>query len=857
VSTKPPILGNPLPPQVPLFKSTQYFANVLELADLIAALIYEQLPSKSFTLRSGDTIGTVTGFSELSIATFWDHQYQDLLTNPDAKLSLFWQTIYDYVNGSVHDSNTTAQALLLIHLYLDKVVQDANGDTKYPVIYQLQLAITAGYLPKGSPLRSDLTFDQLISLLNFLHSFSQTLDTVLDFKIPKLSYEVPLDDKPTGWKLDVEAAIELQLPATSDKFLTWLIQDKGFSLYLHLDSIAVTDPDGLALISYDKTKDKNDRFVFGADQGVVFKGVKITLDISGELAKADKQPMAPYHKLRQAYFTERDHDNLVDIALTIDSVKLNLTDPVLSAVFSVLDWAYTAVAKETLEDAIQNGFEAMHDFGAIGETIKDSVFTPLLPGAIALETHDLYRPFVKEHSTFSYDKLFIGSSGRGINIRNNPPEPGTTDNGNGGIHYPPTDGVPDPPLYGHADPIPDSGGTAPRSPFDDLILTEPRRSELKSKLDTMTGLVPEQEAAARLWLDGFPPRSMAWLQDEDVDSKAGTVYGKPASPKTIASLGRLLNGNGNHQTSFVFSSASAVRPAAGTMLATAAAPLQGSMAPPDLHPVPAPTPVSYAAESTLASSKGSKIDPFWAGISINAVAIQNIYLMLNDSDAFVRSGAVKDLGPDVPFKIASKTSPSISIDLSGKEDHRPVATIKGLVVKLGDQAQATYQLECTSPLEVVKFDPKCLPDDTLSTIAFNRSCIEGMADSQFTDQAYLDLLYRYFCCLQFVSDEAVVTTSTLTDGKPIHQPPPQNDPGKKPGPPDPTGGRPDPPVIPPVLPTDDSVLLLEALKSTLSQVPAIPVAFDPYYGQATKLQDFEAKDGWLNIYETYQGFTQS
>ena len=33
MSTLPPGQLNPFPPQVPLFKSTQYFANVLELAD--------------------------------------------------------------------------------------------------------------------------------------------------------------------------------------------------------------------------------------------------------------------------------------------------------------------------------------------------------------------------------------------------------------------------------------------------------------------------------------------------------------------------------------------------------------------------------------------------------------------------------------------------------------------------------------------------------------------------------------------------------------------------------------------------------------------------------------------------------
>jgi hypothetical protein len=292
-------------------------------------------------------------------------------------------------------------------------VQDANGDTTFSVFLQLQLNILGDYLPENSALRPLLTFDDLLSILNFLYSFRTTLAEVLFYKIPKLTFEFPLDDKPTGWKLDVDAAIEIQLPATSDKFLTWLVQDKGFSLYLHFDSIAVADPNGLALITENNKQNKS-RFVFGADQGVVFKGVKIALNMSGELAKADKQPMAPYHQLRQAYFTERDHDNLVDIDLSIDSVSMNLSDPVLSAVFSVLDWAYTAVAKQTLEDAIRDGFEGMHDFGDIAKTINDAVFTPLLSGATALEKHDLFKPFARDHSTFSYDRLYIGSSGRGF-----------------------------------------------------------------------------------------------------------------------------------------------------------------------------------------------------------------------------------------------------------------------------------------------------------------------------------------------------------------------------------------------------------------------------------------------------------
>jgi len=154
-------------------------------------------------------------------------------------------------------------------------------------------------------------------------------------------------------------------------------------------------------------------------------------------------------------------------------------------------------------------------------------------------------------------------------------------------------------------------------------------------------------------------------------------------------------------------------------------------------------------------------------------------------------------------------------------------------------------------MQIIKPDPGCLPDDSLSTIAFNRSCIEDLTEGKFTDQAYLDLLYRYFYCLQFVSDDAVVTQSTLTHGTPIHQPPPKDDSGTKPGPgsPDPKGNLPDPPV----LHLDDSGLLTNAIRSTLSQVFAIPVVFDPYYAQNPTLQSFEASGGWLNIYETYQG----
>ena len=713
-----------VPAQMPLFKSTQYFTNVLELGGVIVALIYEQLPSQSFKLRSGQYIKSLTGLSELSIATAWSKQY--VFAGPGVKLSLFWQTLYDYIQARTHNELKTAGALQLIENYLDNpppkpgsppkpgwrpgVLQDAQGDTNYPVFYQLQLRLTEDYLSDDphqtddSNLRDYLSFDELISVLNFMHSFSGTLADALNYQIPELSFSYPLG---LGWDLDIDAVVDIQLPSKPEKFLTWAVQDRGVSLYLHFDSITLDDASGLAVVNDES------RHPFGGSFGdVIFSGVVIELNINGELADEDKESVAPYHSLRQAYFTQRDHQNIVDIRLRADQVKLGLNHTILTALFSVVGWVVDTatkfdISKQALEDAIHDGFESLRDFGDIGNQIDKALFTPVLPGATALKTHDLYKPFVNKHSAFSYNHLHIEGSGRGIHILNKFEAP-DLDSDDGGIHLPPTDGLPDPPIYDHADPLPGSAATV-RSPFDFLIPAAARRASMKTQLDAMSNLLPDQEAAARLWLDGFSPKSMCWLQNRSIDRKTGTVYGKPASAKTIASLDRLTAGSATHTNAFVFSSGNTVRPAAGSMLALAAAPFKDNL--PDPTPTPLPPPILYAAESTLASSKGSVIDPFWAGISLNAIAMQKICDVLNEANIFVESGTVKDLGTDLPYQIEPKAIPSIQIDLTGEKDHRPIAKITHLVVRLGAPVQATYLLEFSCPMQVVKPDPGCLPDD--------------------------------------------------------------------------------------------------------------------------------------------------
>jgi len=75
-----------------------------------------------------------------------------------------------------------------------------------------------------------------------------------------------------------------------------------------------------------------------------------------------------------------------------------------------------------------------------------------------------------------------------------------------------------------------------------------------------------------------------------------------------------------------------------------------------------------------------------------------------------------------------------------------------------------------------------------------------------------------------------VTSFKLTDGKAIH--------GGK------AGDQ-----------ADDSSLILQAVQSALSLAVPIPFAFDPYFQMKTTLQDYEAKDGWLNVYESYEGMS--
>lgn len=342
------------------------------------------------------------------------------------------------------------------------------------------------------------------------------------------------------------------------------------------------DATGLALINPHENNDGQERFPFGGSVGdLTLTDVVVNVSVRGELTKAAELPISPYHRYRQAFFTQRStapcepSENLFGFGLSVGSVDLNLNPTALAALFHILVAEPDAVG--IVEDAIEDGLEGLDDFGSVGDAIAGAL-TPFLPDAAALQTHDLFKPFTDEHVLFTYDRLRIEGEGQGIHILNHAPEPVDSDPPGGGTHVPdpPTDF--DPPILDQADPIPFGGWThdfpadslipadgplpgagkpLPKaggadSPLGDLVLAADQRPRYVAHLNAASEIPPIQEAAARLWLDGVPPDAIAWIRASDVDRKAKLVAGRPVSIRTLASLDRLAASGARQPGAFFF-----------------------------------------------------------------------------------------------------------------------------------------------------------------------------------------------------------------------------------------------------------------------------------------------------------------
>ena len=104
-----------------------------------------------------------------------------------------------------------------------------------------------------------------------------------------------------------------------------------------------------------------------------------------------------------------------------------------------------------------------------------------------------------------------------------------------------------------------------------------------------------------------------------------------------------------------------------------------------------------------------------------------------------------------------------------------------------------------------------------------------MTEGTFFSHLYRDdLLYRHFLYLEALSDAAVLHSQTLVSGNPDVL----------------FGGQ-------APAPEDLTLVLTMAVRNAWSSVERVPVVFDPYAALSPTIESFEAKDGWLNIYERY------
>jgi len=854
------------PPQVALFKGTQYVGNLLAAADTITELIYELLPSTTFKVRSGQSVGETFELSELSLMTRWSGQFRAGNPHDWPDPSLFWTTLFDFAEVQAGDEKEAREVLSFIQWALLKTIAEANGDAAYPVLFQFHLNVVVELLKRG------VALSDVVLIGNFLYEFRTAYAAVVAYSFPELNFTEPLPNQPEdGWSLDVEAVVEVHLPPTAADFLTWTLSGTGIELFLHFDRIVLDDDTGLALINRNKDDDGGLRFPFGGSLGdLTLTDVVINISIGGELGGATGLPIGPYHRYRQAFFTQRDMgpcepvESLIDLSLSVGSVDLDLHATALSTVARLVFITEDDVVAD-LEEAIENGLEGLDDFGSVGATIAGAL-APFLPDAAVLQTHDFYKPFTDEHQTFTYDHLRIEGEGQGIHILNHAPEPADSDPSDGGGPQPPDrpEDIDPFPVHGpnqlppdvliHAVHAADTGDPVPAgaggfSPFDDLVLAADQRPRYLAGLEAASGVSPAQEAAVRLWLDGVPPDAIAWIRGTDVVGRTRKVAGRRVSAGTIASLDRLIAAGAGRPDAFLFAT-SPRWPSTSATLTSLLAPLErisrhGTARRSSSRTVAKP--LQYELESPLARRKGSSVDPLWVGLSVNVIAVTDALEVLVASDTLGQSGTAEYGGDEIPFRVDLEASrPTVRVDLSGLDDSRPVVSIDGLTVHFDEERRpATYAVGCRAPMDAVKPAPGCLPDGAIGAVVYNRSCMAGITGGgKITDAAYLDeLIYRYFVHLRFDSTYASVTSLALTAGEHV-------------GTPDTARTTQDGPDIDPEI--DDEIhltvqelIVRQALQSIFAAAFTAPVVFDPYYARSPVIQSFDAKDGWLNIYERH------
>jgi hypothetical protein len=868
------------PQELPRLKSVHYVGNWLSLYDTVVALVYDDVlgSKRTFVLRSGRSVSATFGVTEYTLVKGWAAGIQFpmyILPTQVPTLPLFWRTFYDFVQTRTGNHSATLVVMDDVDDILESAIAKADaaanamGDPdvalQYPVLPEVQLQVATKWFD-DQQWRDNLPYDDLLSILDFIRRLHEGLGVVLPYEFDELNFKKKVTvDLPAGQSLtftfEVAGVVEVELPSSPSALFQWETAQRGVFLSLHFPRITATDEstirvrtEGASWLTHDLGKDVGD---------LHFVDVTVNINVEGHFTKPARLPFAPYHQFRQAFFAEERGENRVRASVDVSEVFFQLRVTILTAMAQYL--LSMEFEGENLRDILErSALEAIREQGdilSVGAALQ-GLLVPILPNLDVCSLQDWFEPFAKEHAIAAYENLVIEGKDGAICISNPPPDEPEPFEPDHVTHYP-TENLPGivyDPLRPEETP---GGGRTDRvgrsNRLEGLRLDPRYRAFYADRIGQRSDLTPLEEAAARLWNDGLTLPGITWLRATDIDRAAGTAAGRPVSAKSLASLETLIAGHPSTENPFLFAAAPGW-PSLVAAYTVAIGPL-GSAGGQTMDPGgsaeeekpeperPRPEPVmvcNYAAEPPLVTHKGSSLDPAWLGLAVNCVVVDQALDLLARSGALASSGTVSIGDERYRYKTSSsEDSPKIFSDLSGAPDRRPYASVRHLeVTLLGDGRRSRYEADVRVPLAVVKTDPGCLPDSVVTHVVTNRKCIETITAGTISDRQYLDhLLYRYFAFVEMISDEAYLTSKTLlsteelSDGKEKPMPGPGSAGSDLPGA---TGTA------------QEALALATAVRAVLKAAFKVPVLFDPYHALNPAIASYEAKDGWLAFYETYE-----
>ncbi len=841
--------GTPLdiPPQVARLKVTHYIGNYLEIAEIVVAVIYDLLQDRrTFTLTSNTRVRGAFDISEADILARWsdvEDTTLDLMTPDNAHVIMeqpFWSVLFDFIYASTHDLIATRLALRFIHAAMVAALADA----KFPVLFQFQLNVLDQWFQvHDTPTGEAFTFDMLLKLLQAIAAMREIITKILDFSFEDLSFKQKIkigQEIEYEVTLEVEGVVRITLPEDGEDLLTWSFAGHTFSLTLHFDKVTMADESEFALIA-DAALLGELRFPFGGSlNDLSFIGVSVSIAMLPELSPDHTEAVGPYHRYRDVYFVDREGESLGETTIRVASVNFDIEQTVLTTLLSAAG-AYLQLftsddfgsIEDLLESVAEAGLESLKDFGGITKEITDALLK-IVPGALACSTQDFHKPYLNSHLSLPYSHLVAATKDEALHILNRSPEDQEPEYTPNSVTHFPSDNLDDlwPGILDQLGPGPESGGGGRNSrltnpaQFDQIRIPGQHRAEYERRLAARQGLPLEQEAAARLLIEGLDVRTIRFLHERQVERAVGTVAGKTVAPETLTSLDQLRQSRGAGAGSFLFAANGRIL-TAHQMFVTAAGSLLDQPQAVSFEPV---RPSHYAEESPLDSRRGSAIDPSWIGLSVNSFVVDQAFSLLADSGAFSSAGEVEWEGNTFQYELVPSESLRMTADLQGRTDSRPLVDANKLEVTLSRlNAEVRFLVSTRVPMAAIRLTPGCLPDSALLTVVSNAGCIAEMTRGKFSDKVYRDeLLYRHFIYLEPLSEAATLQEHTLLSGdprtlfdknayKPIGIP----------------------------------LVLAIALRDAWKKVGRVPIVFDPYYALSPTIEAFDARDGWLNVYERY------